>query len=100
MILLGLFISLTVLVLWFVYNESHIRFASLLLLGVSLMVVDVAIPYKVSERLITTTDYEAYGLPIVSGRAGIVLERKSVPVFPLAIANRTFEYMFLDWVNE
>ena len=64
------------------------------------MVVDVMVPYEVSERLVTTTDYEAYDLPIVSGRAGIILERKSTPAFPLVLSSRKVEYTFLDWVNE
>jgi len=100
MIILGLFLSLSALVFWSIHNDNHLRYGLVLLLGISLMVVDVMVPYEVSERLVTTTDYETYDLPIVSGRAGIVLERKSVPVFPAAIANRNTEYMFLDWVNE
>ena len=100
MIILGLFLSLSALVFWSIHNDNHLRYGLVLLLGVSLMVVDVMVPYEVSERLITTTDYEAYDLPIVSGRAGIILERKSTPAFPLVLSSRKVEYTFLDWVNE
>jgi len=100
MIILGLFLSLSALVFWSIHNDNHLRYGLMLLFGISLMVVDVMVPYEVSERLITTTDYEAYDLPIVSGRAGIILERKSTPAFPLVLSSRKVEYTFLDWVNE
>ena len=100
MIILGLFLSLSALVFWSIHNDNHLRYGLMLLFGISLMVVDVVVPYEGSERLITTTDYEAYDLPIVSGQAGIILERKSTPAFPLVLSSRKVENTFLDWANE
>lgn len=53
----------------------------------------------VSERLIQTTDFAQYNIPIESERAGIVLERVWRPTFLFAISGRKTEHIFLDWVE-
>jgi len=69
------------------------------LLFIALIVFDVTSPVEITERVVTTNDYDAYGLYVESDKLGNVRIVTKDSTRPLAIWHNGVERTFLSFVE-